>query len=377
MAALTGNSVGTSYQGLLKTTDNAAIDGNLKNMTDGLGNATPLSMANNYVQLQAPTIELIESTGGTNLMQITSTNVYFEGAVDFTNASVTGIGGGGGLVNGTGVSGVPSLKVDDSLLTTPAQATAGGNIAIGDNARALGTDNFARSSVAIGTNAQTGTNAEGAIAFGKNSNASGARSVAISEGATATGLRAVAIGQSSQAYGFRSKCVGDYSYARATNSNVFGSGSQSYAENAIVIGTAATDADAARVNSITIGTNINTAQYSVNIGNDQNNYSADSVMIGNSNVIGNNYHVMVGYGNNVTGADNQIAIGRGNTSALADTGVIGYNLTSLWAGGITMNQIALANYANLNFADDTAAAAGNVPLGGVYHTSGALKVRTV
>ena len=86
---------------------------------------------------------------------------------------------------------------------------------------------------------------------------------------------------------------------------------------------------------------------------------------------------MLGYGNNVTTYDNQIAIGRGNTSALADSGVIGYNLTSLWTGGITMNQIALANVANINFADDTAAAAGGVPVGGVYHYDGAMRIRIV
>ena len=37
--------------------------------------------------------------------------------------------------------------------------------------------------------------------------------------------------------------------------------------------------------------------------------------------------------------------------------------------------MAYANYANINFADDTAAATGGVPLGGVYHTSGSLKIR--
>lgn len=100
MSALTGNSVGSSYQGLLKTTDNAALNTNLKNIEDGLGNASPLSMATNYVQLQAPTIELIESTGGTNLMMIDATQTYFEGNVDFTNATVTGIGGGGSTAFG-------------------------------------------------------------------------------------------------------------------------------------------------------------------------------------------------------------------------------------------------------------------------------------
>jgi hypothetical protein len=37
----------------------------------------------------------------------------------------------------------------------------------------------------------------------------------------------------------------------------------------------------------------------------------------------------------------------------------------------------LSKYATLNFADDTAAAAGGVPLGGVYHNAGALRVRIV
>jgi hypothetical protein len=32
---------------------------------------------------------------------------------------------------------------------------------------------------------------------------------------------------------------------------------------------------------------------------------------------------------------------------------------------------------SFNFADDTTAAAGGVPLGGLYHTSGTIKIRLV
>jgi len=39
------------------------------------------------------------------------------------------------------------------------------------------------------------------------------------------------------------------------------------------------------------------------------------------------------------------------------------------------NLVVLVDYPNLNFADDAAAEAGNVPLGGVYHNNGALRVR--
>jgi hypothetical protein len=40
-----------------------------------------------------------------------------------------------------------------------------------------------------------------------------------------------------------------------------------------------------------------------------------------------------------------------------------------------INKVVLRDYTNLDYADDTAAAAGGIALGGVYHTSGALKIR--
>lgn len=45
MAALTGNLISNSYAGLLKTVDNGAISSTLKNITDGDGNATVLSLS--------------------------------------------------------------------------------------------------------------------------------------------------------------------------------------------------------------------------------------------------------------------------------------------------------------------------------------------
>lgn len=41
----------------------------------------------------------------------------------------------------------------------------------------------------------------------------------------------------------------------------------------------------------------------------------------------------------------------------------------------TTGTLVISDYANLNFADDAAAAAGGVELGGIYHTSGVLKIR--
>lgn len=71
MAQLTGNPIQNSYLGLLKTTDNAAIGGTAKAITDGNGNATNIEMSN------------------------TATN-FVSGTVDFTGSTVSGLPGGGG-----------------------------------------------------------------------------------------------------------------------------------------------------------------------------------------------------------------------------------------------------------------------------------------
>lgn len=84
MASLTGNSVGSSYQGLLKTTDNAAIGATSKVLTDGAGNATNISIA----------------TGSTS---------FNSGEVDFTGATVAGING---LAPAGGTTGQVLEKID-------------------------------------------------------------------------------------------------------------------------------------------------------------------------------------------------------------------------------------------------------------------------
>ena len=95
MAALTGNAINTSYQGLLKTTDNGALTATAKAMTDGLGNSSNM------------------------LMGTTSTN-FQSGTVDFIGATVTGLpSGSAGLENGTGSD---SLQSASSLTTVAANA---------------------------------------------------------------------------------------------------------------------------------------------------------------------------------------------------------------------------------------------------------------
>ncbi len=383
MATLTGNSVGSSYLGLLKTTDNAAITGSLKNMTDGAGNATPLSMANNYVQLQAPVIELIESTGGTNLITIDATQTLFEGAVDFTNATVTGIGGGSpGLVAGS-IAG--SMKSAAALNTNPAQSDSDGNVALGDNARALGGGGFTRTNIAIGTS--TLASNERCIAIGHFASATGTRDIALGEEATGAGGRAIAIGQKTSATAFGTITIGNYCTASSTHGIRIGGSGPSVGTESISIGY--NPSNQSQNKSVSIGyQTVQSALHGINIGSNSRASGSWAVGIGldaeargeqataigpKANVGAQSLSTAVGY-DATTSAESATAIGDRSRATLIGSVALGASVTSVWAQGTTVNQLAFANVANLNFADQTAAVAGGVPTGGLYHTDGTVKI---
>jgi hypothetical protein len=99
MASLSNNKIKQSYQGLLKTNDNAAIDGSPKIVTDGLGNALP--------------------------MAVSTTDINFSGNIDFSSAIVTGVQGVGtqGPQGATGDQGFQGSQGDTGL--TGAQGPQG------------------------------------------------------------------------------------------------------------------------------------------------------------------------------------------------------------------------------------------------------------
>ena len=107
MAQLTGNPIKDSYLGLIKTTDNAALSGTAKAITDGSGGATNIQMSN------------------------TSTN-FVSGTVDFTGSTVSGLpSSGGGIVYfGTGkVVNTAYLQQDivQAVFTIPANTFSAGD----------------------------------------------------------------------------------------------------------------------------------------------------------------------------------------------------------------------------------------------------------
>jgi hypothetical protein len=241
MATLTGNAINTSYEGLLKTTDNAAISGTAKGITDGAGNAINMEIKTNQINFPS-------------------------GTVDFTGATVVGVGGGGaaGLEAGSGAN---SMQSAASLTGTPANASGGQSISIGD------------ASVASST-----------------------QSTSVGKGCEATGLESQAYGNDSDAVNSNDTSIGRSCVAQGGSSTAIGANS-----------TASGGA------SVAIGNSANSTAYGA------------------------------------------IALGDGITAAYSDT--------------LSIKLLEIQNYLNINFADDTAAAAGGVPFGGVYHTSGALKIR--
>ena len=163
MATLTGQQIDGSYQGLIKTTDNGAISGTAKAVTDGLGNATNIEISN------------------------TSTN-FVSGTVDFTGSTVSGLpGGAAGLENGTGTD---SLQSAAALTTNAADASGNYSIALGDGASAT-----RQESVAIGQNATAdGSGSDGSIAIGNGAVASNNRSVVIGVNNSSSSSEGIAIG---------------------------------------------------------------------------------------------------------------------------------------------------------------------------------------
>ena len=112
MAALTGNSVGSSYLGLIKTTDNAALDLADRAITDGAGNVTPLNLSTQAVkvegagkafeindanfQVNTDNTVIASADGVSQGFAVTGTATTFGGNVDFSGATVTGLPSGGG-----------------------------------------------------------------------------------------------------------------------------------------------------------------------------------------------------------------------------------------------------------------------------------------
>jgi hypothetical protein len=95
-----------------------------------------------------------------------------------------------------------------------------------------------------------------------------------------------------------------------------------------------------------------------------NNSGESSVLLGGeSNTLSSSYSAIVGGKSNTAASSTyQVMLGTSGRTATTDMATFVENLV-------------IFDYSNLDFADDTAAAAGGVVLGQVYHNAGALRIR--
>jgi hypothetical protein len=105
---------------------------------------------------------------------------------------------------------------------------------------------------------------------------------------------------------------------------------------------------------------------------------------------GDDNGIIGGVSNNVNGNNNAIVGGKNNTISSSYTGSVVLGGTGLSAtkneeivvprltiSGSFVDPIVITNWTNIDFVDDTAAAAGGVPLGGVYRNGNFLMIRIV
>ena len=310
MAALTGNAINTSYEGILKTLDNAAIGGTAKGITDGAGNAINMEIL----------------TGQIN---------FPSGTVDFTGATVIGAGGAAGLASGTGTN-----SMESQVGATDGNAQGDSSIAIGQgatisatagNSIAIGTDTSSNGgfSNALGVYTEAGGNY--ATALGSLCNASASNALAIGKQASATNNQSISIGTESTCSNQNGIAIGNLASATAVNGDgsiAIGWNVTTYRDAGIALG---------RTLNQAIGTNDHYRP--ITIGSGGNTRGGDPIGIGtNINILGTGTHnkIAIGTGavcNDVTEA---VALGAGVTATKASTVSVKELETVVAGGGITM-----------------------------------------
>ena len=339
MATLTNEQIDLTYPGLIKTTDNTPLDLTVeKALTDGIGNNLPLTAS--------------------------QAGISFNGGVDFAGATITGLQAGG-LVSGSGAN---SMQSADFLTQNAPSASANNTICIGNGGIADGPE-----AIFIGSGGQAG---QDSIGIGQGAVAVNGPAIAIGRSARAIGSVTLAMGnsatvESNQSIGLSGEIININS--SATRSVGIGRQVTIKAMNSVAIGNYATifatGARSFALSTSGVGVGSISAEDSINIavGNYSTNISvgaARAIGIGSSNISLDK----------VTAADG-IAIGTESTSTAIGAVSLGRQIVASTVDTVSVRMLQIVNYATADYIDDAAAATGGIPLGGVYHTAGALKIR--
>ena len=357
MGDLTNQQIDQTYDGLIHTATDEPIDGTLVNLQDGVGNNLPIQVSNTTVNF----------TG--TVTGITTTDTTYDlgavGAAGNINVALSGSDGSNDVVTvqaGSNITltdnGSNTFTIDAAGGSAALEATANGTFVstIGTTPASVGTT---LTSIAIGNNTvltggQRGVaighdiniNAEGSVVIGTGASNGDIYGTAVGEGAFG-GYFGVALGNGASgsffgtALGADTRTEADYGIAIG--------GGQSRAQSCITIGANSLVDDGVRVNTVVIGADgasqTKAAQYSTAVGSQSIAVGAEATALG--------YRAAANF-------NGSVALGA-NVQAVAD------NTASV-------NRLHIVDIST-NYPDDGSAAAAGIPVGGVYHTDGILKIR--
>ena len=293
MATLTGNPINTSYEGILKTLDNAAIADGVTSITDGAGNATGLSLditgtTTRGLKLDAsffPNFGLKQTTWDKTTYPMSANSgsavgIEFKDNNDLTIAQISQDRYGSmyyeNMYANEGESHVFRSRLGNGALTAAKISLNSWNNANNSNNWFLGYQqsvdsltfnsgtgdltlgrqtasdlvvNIPTGGGAAGLTVGTGTNslinavggastASGlnSLAIGNACNTNQEAGIAIGDRASATGYGSFAAGLFSQAAGFGGFALGQYAESSQPYGSAFGPSSKSIAESAIAFG---------------------------------------------------------------------------------------------------------------------------------------------
>lgn len=289
-------------------------------------------------------------------------------------------------------------------------SNAPGGVAVGYNQTVSANHSFAGGS---------GNTASASFSFtyGNNNTSSGLHAASMGLNAIATADYSIAMGNSVTAGGESSICLGLASSISSAsfNSQIYGHNStiSGTSSNALIIGSYNTISESVLSHIIGYDNDIADAGngYIIGRGNSLKNgfgfaigrnntgstvaSSINSIyLIGEDNSIssGNDKTVLFGYNlvgvpastdvkGVITGAYNDVSAtvqSQGETAFMVGAGYASSSVNAIHVTNKTAtaaSQVVLDETVAKNYADDTAAAAAGVPIGGLYHTSGTLKIR--
>ena len=429
MANLFNKYIYETYKSIIGIGDSgtSGLGANLEPLTDGDGKHLPIKVSDTEVNLTAPTTVpnlFIEGYG-----EVIDSNGYWTGEGGGGGGTGTsGTSGTSGLTGSSGTSGING--------TMGTSGTSGRNGYAGLNGSA-GTSGTSGIDGAVGTSGVNGTSGTSGIdgAPGTqnliidNPNTSvgtilpgGVYSGVVNLSPNGAGVYQPDNATNSFAMGYYGACFNDAiyigHYGQATNNSVVvGHNSFSDASQTSIIGNG-NSCYANSDGSVIYGTDNQVGEFVTGEGSNNN------VLIGSFNSIYGNRHILLGGGGStlagndnilagyfslingikniligpgdaagnegsiITGdqntlfgfrsaitANKAISIGNNNNVTAQGAAAIGNNLNAATEDTLTVHKLQMVDYVTLDFIDDVAAATAGIPLGGVYHTAGILKIR--